>query len=215
MSSKLRTQSDIEDAMSQEFAWRKMELSSFKSMVIDDGSLRKQDTRIRAAVLMLYAHWEGFIKKIGDIYLQFVSLQQLKHKELAAPILGIIIHSMVHEAGQSSKIKPSLELVEFFRSESETRSNMAWKSAIHTKSNLNSDVLREIVMQLGLDYSRFETKEKLIDDVLVHYRNNIAHGKELTMDRDGYLALHDEVFGMMQDFYNQIDNSVANMSYRL
>ena len=122
MKSPLRTKSHLYDAMSEEFAWRKVELSGLKSMVLADQSLRKQDTRIRAAIPLLYAHWEGFIKNIGDFYLQFIANQQLKHNEMPAPFLGIVINSMVQDAGQSSKIKPCLELVEFFRSQSEARS---------------------------------------------------------------------------------------------
>jgi hypothetical protein len=128
--------------------------------------------------------------------------------------LAVVIGSMVQETGLSSKIKPCLDLVEFFRNESEARSNLVWRSAVQTKSNLSSEVLREIVLTLGLDYSRFVTKEKLLDEKLLANRNSIAHGRFLVIDTQEYLGIHDDIFGMMQDFYNQVDNASVSLAYR-
>jgi hypothetical protein len=75
-------------------------------------------------------------------------------------------------------------------------------------------VLREIALLLGLDYSRFETKEVLIDEKLLGNRNRIAHGEALLVDLNEYLSLHEEVHGVMQDFYNQIDNLAFTGSYQ-
>jgi hypothetical protein len=214
VSSKLRTPSDLQDAMSEEFAWRKVELSALKSLVIANQTPRTRDLCQRAAVTILYAHWEGFIKKIGTLYVRFVSDQQLKHSELSPCFMAVAMSSMIQEVGASSKIQPALDLVAFIREKHSTRSNIAWRSAVDTRSNLSSTVLREIVMTLGLDYSRFATKENLLDRTLLDSRNNIAHGKFLTMDTDTYLSLHDDIFGMMQDFYNQVDNAALLNAYR-
>lgn len=215
MSTKLRTQSDLADAMSTEFAWRKKELAGLKAMVIATQSPSSRDMRIRAAVTLLYAHWEGFIKNIGTLYVEFVANQRLKHNELSTSFLAVVIHSMVQEVGLSNKIKPCMELADFFRSEGEARSSLAWRSAVQTKSNLSSVVLKEIVISLGLDYSRFETKEKLLDEQLLNNRNNIAHGKDRVIREEEYIDLHGNILGMMQDFYNQIENATLTSAFRV
>ncbi len=69
-------------------------------------------------------------------------------------------------------------------------------------------------MALGLDYSRFATKEKLIDEKLLKNRNSIAHGQYLLVSFAEYIDLHDEVLGIMQDFYNQVENSAFSGGYR-
>lgn len=73
---KVRTLSDLSDAMDAEFAWRKKELHTVKSAVIANEKTANRDTYIRSAVAMLYAHWEGFIKNAGTFYLEFVSQQK-------------------------------------------------------------------------------------------------------------------------------------------
>ena len=86
---------------------------------------------------------------------------------------------------------------------------------MQAKSNLNSEVLREIVASLGLNYSPFATKEKLLDEKLLANRNSIAHGRHEVMAAKEYLSLHEDVFGLMQDFYNQVENAVLRKQYRV
>jgi hypothetical protein len=215
MSVKLRTPSDLQDAMSEEFAWRKVELSALKGLVHSNRTLRNRDLCIRAAVTILYAHWEGFVKNIGTLYVRFVSEQQLKPNELSPCFFAVAMSSIVQDVGASSKIQPALELVAYIRDQYDKRSNILWRSAVQTQSNLSSVVLREIALTLGLDYSRFSTKEKLLDERLLNNRNNIAHGRHIIIDTEEYFELHDEVFGLMQDFFNQVDNAVTMASYRL
>ncbi|RYZ75211.1 MAG: hypothetical protein EOP04_33620 [Proteobacteria bacterium] len=59
---------------------------------------------------------------------------------------------------------------------------------------------------LGLDYSLYVTKEKLVDERLLLSRNNIAHGSYLSLDAEDYLEMHGQIIGMMEAFRNQIDN---------
>jgi hypothetical protein len=107
-----------------------------------------------------------------------------------------------------------LDLVAFFRSKAASQCKINWKTGINTKANLKSSVFQEIVASLGLDYSRFATKEKLIDEKLLKNRNSIAHGRYSLVGFEEYLELHDEMYGIMQDFYNQIENSAFLGSYR-
>jgi hypothetical protein len=213
--SKIRTLSDLQAEMSTEFVWRKRELHDLKAMVNANEKSRLRDLCVRAAVPLLYAHWEGFVKRIGDAYLEFVALQRLKNDELASPFLASVIGQLVRAVAASSKIQPCLHVVSFFRSHAKARSRIKWKSAIRTKANLNSAVFREIVMTLGLDYTPFATKEKLIDEKLLSNRNSIAHGRYSLVDFAEYMNLHGEVLVMMQAFYDQVENAAVMQSYRL
>lgn len=185
-----------------------------KSLVIANEETHSRDLYIRAAVTMLYAHWEGFVKQIGGLYLEFVSRRKLKNDELSSHFLAISVSALVRKASASSKLQPCLDLVDFFRSQHGSRSNVRWKLGVPTKSNLKSEVFREIVAMLGLDYTLFATKEKLLDDRLLKNRNEIAHGQYSMVSYSEYLDLHDEVIGIMQTFYNQVDNSAYTEAYR-
>jgi len=55
-------------------------------------------------------------------------------------------------------------------------STIKFKSKVDTKSNLKSDVLRELCEIFEFDFSKFERIKSQIDQ-LVHIRNAIAHGE--------------------------------------
>jgi hypothetical protein len=214
MSRKIRTLSDLQTALADEFAWRKKELIGLKGIVAANENNYKRDLSIRAAITILYAHWEGFIKNVGTDYLEYVSRQQLKYSELGAAFVATAIGKRVRSITGNSRIQPCLDAVSFFQNEMETKCVLPGASAINTKSNLSSEVLREIVATLGLDYSRFLTKEKLIDEKLLHNRNNIAHGRFLIVTFPEYVVLHDEILALMQEFYNQVENAAHMGLYR-
>ena len=167
-----------------------------------------------AAVTLLYAHWEGSVKQAAGYYLEFVARQRLRHEQLSRHFLAMAIRRLIHNAATTTKIQPCLEVVEFFRSRLTGRSKIRAKYGVDTKSNLKSAVFREIVTCLGLDYTRFATKEKLIDEKLLANRNQIAHGQYLLVTHDDYLDLHDEVLGIMQELQDQIENAAFAGSYR-
>jgi len=210
----IRTLTELQEEMSAEFAWRKKELHQLKSMVVANENTPHRDLFIRAAITLLYAHWEGFIKRIGTAYLEFVANRRLTNDELSAPFLALSVGRLVRAVAAANTFQPCLDLVAFFRSKAASQCKINWKTGINTKANLKSSVFQEIVASLGLDYSRFATKEKLIDEKLLKNRNSIAHGRYSLVGFEEYLELHDEMYGIMQDFYNQIENSAFLGSYR-
>jgi hypothetical protein len=211
----IRSLSDLQDAMAVEFAWRKKELHGLKTMVMANEATHGRDLCIRAAITLLYAHWEGIVKQLGDCYLEFVARRKLRYDQLRDNFLAMVLRTKMHRASSAGMMERCLDVVSFFRSQSAERSNIKWKSGTETKSNLNAAVFREIVLSLGLDYSRFATKEKLLDEKLLGHRNRIAHGQYLLIGFQEYLDLHDEVIGMMQELYNQIDNAAFTGAYRI
>ena len=214
MSIGIRTLEHLQDAMAKEFVWRRKELTRLKTMVIDRRDKPDRDLFIRAAVTLLYAHWEGAVKQFGNIYLEFVARKKLRHDELPDAFLARVIKKMVRKVAEESRIEACLEVVGFFKSQLAKHSDINWESGINTKSNLKAKVFRDIILSLGLDYVRFATKEHLIDEKLLGNRNQIAHGEHCLVDIDEYIELHDEMLGMMQELYNQIENSAFTDAYR-
>jgi hypothetical protein len=210
----IRTQAQLQQFMEDEFAWRKKELLGLKSLIIEKIAKRGNQLYVRAAVTLLYAHWEGFFKKIATAYLEYVSRQRLPHKALKENFTALAISKIAIGFQAKNRMTTCVQVVDFLKNQSETTCEISWKTAINTRSNLNSEVLREIILTLGLDYTRFETKENLIDEVLLKHRNNIAHGQQLGMELDEYFKLQDEIYGLMQDFYNQVENAVVSSSFR-
>jgi hypothetical protein len=85
---------------------------------------------------------------------------------------------------------------------------------VETKSNLSSEVLKEIVYTLGLDYKEYEIKAKLIDDTLLKNRNEVAHGKFVLVDTEEFINLHTTIVELIDLFANQISNAVSAKAYK-
>lgn len=61
-----------------------------------------------------------------------------------------------------------------------------------TQSNLNSDVLQDIILTIGLEYAPYETKGKLIDERLPRSRKFDCPWQYLTMDTTEYVESHED-----------------------
>jgi hypothetical protein len=210
---KIHTAELLDDALSGDLIWRKRELTVLKQMT-ESASIERQPVLLRAAVALLYAHWEGFIKGGSAAYVEFVALQRLRNRELAPHFLALSARKLLRGAEESTRIGPHLAIVDFFLSRLDDQSILPYKDAIRTEANLSSRVLQEIFAILGLDYTPYVMKAHLIDDALLHSRNTIAHGEFLMVDLERYKQVQEEVVNMLDLFRNQLTNAALLRAFR-
>jgi len=210
----IRTVEQLFDLLSGELAWRKKELAILKSLV-EQRSLSNEHRTVllRAGVALLYAHWEGFVKAASGAYLEFVSFQRLRYQDLAPNFIALSARRLFRSASQTDKLQAHVDLAKFFMNDLGSRSTVPYKDAVNTRSNLSSQVLREILFTLGFDWTVYATKEKVIDEHLLEFRNTIAHGVYLTVTEDAYVELHRHVIEMMDTFRTQVDNAASMKLY--
>lgn len=194
--------------IAEDHIWRRKELTEMKALVqtYKDDHIRSR-ILIRAAIALLYAHWEGFVKKSSSNYLEYVASRRLPYNKLAANFVGLTLRSKFIELGASEKISGGNALAEFFCTALDQQSNVPYKNAVDTKSNLSSKVLLDILDALGLEAKQFNTRLKFIDTNLVNPRNHIAHGEVLNMSVEDYLTLHDDVLTLIETYKNEIENA--------
>jgi hypothetical protein len=209
--SKIRTQTDLSDALDKELSWRKKELSIIRSFIPKNQKKNNEtlEAAIRCGVALLYAHWEGFIKNAGTFYVEYVANLRKPFKDLSSNFVAIGLRKELQEAASSSKMFGMLKVTDTLINKLQTENSITSESAVQTKSNLSPERFKEIVQMLGLDYSLYETKEKLLGEKLVKARHEIAHGKYLPYEEKDYILIHDEVIALMEDFRTQIDNAVS------
>ena len=211
---KLRTAEQLSQKLYDDITWRKKELSEVKKLVKEpDISTQKHHLFIRSGICILYSHWEGFVKLAANAYLEYVRLQKLSYQELSSNFLALAMKDKLKEAKETNKPSFYIPVCDFFFVELNTRSSLP-KEAISTASNLSSEVFKEITSILGIDFSFYSTKSKLIDEKLLKTRNEIAHANYLLIDREEYIELHTEVIGMLDTFRNQIENAAVNEDFK-
>lgn len=209
---KLRTVAELDDAIDKETAWRKRELTTILFQA-RSARERVRPTALRAGVALLYAHWEGWIKRLAEYYIGFVSQRRLPYTELSSPFLGLAMRGKLHEMSAASVAHVHVSFVEFVRSELGNTSRFG-SATIDTKANLGSRVLRDVVGWLGLPYAPYELQEHLIDQRLLARRNTIAHGEYLDLSLTEFEQLHAEVSALLRIFTADVLNAAATGAYR-
>ena len=209
---KIRTIEQLQQHLDDDLAWRKKELTVIKSLVTTRASSAEMvNCYIRSGIALLYAHWEGFIKAASVAYLTYVAAQRLTYSDLTNNFVAIAAKRLLNEAGLSNKVTVYAKVAEFFISGLAERCSLP--TEIETKSNLSSEVLREITYTLGLDYREYEIKAKLIDEKLLKNRNEVAHGQYLLIDKELFIDLHIEIVNLLDLFSNQVSNAASTKSY--
>jgi hypothetical protein len=212
---KIRTKENLIDELSREHVWRLREISELKFLVHDPRLTRPtRDAVCRSGVALLYAHWEGFVKKSGSYFLEYVACKQCTISELKSNFVTLIVRSKINAASVSNKYSAFDDVTNYILTNQNARARIPTKNVIDTQSNLSTSVLKEILWCLGLEYDLFESKEKFIDVRLVSKRNHIAHGGASDVELDDFIEVIEEVISLMATFRNLLENSAILEQYK-
>lgn len=210
---KIRTTEQLIDILNGDLGWRKKELTNLRNN-IRTATSKSQATSLRAGTVLLYAHWEGFIKKAAETYLRFVRSHRLRLNQLDTCFLALALKQKIADFKSTPKSTSHIEFVTFMYSSLEDRAQISEDNVIKTNSNLNYATLKELLTTIGIDCTTFSTKENLIDAKLLKYRNTIAHGQHLQVDRDEYEILYREITRMLEEINNRIQNAGILKTYQ-
>jgi hypothetical protein len=211
---KIRTTEELVDHIAQDITWRKRELSELWLLIssFSDTDL-KQRIYIRCAIGFLYAHWEGFIKYCSTAFLEYLDSKKIKNEEMCSEIMALSLKRRLRKALTDNDARAYIDTVVKIRENNGSIFDINFKTAIETKDNLSSTELKKISNFLKIDYSLFATREKQIDDVLLHYRNNIVHGKNMELSKERYKELYQDVITLLETFRNCVENSATTKGY--
>lgn len=210
---KIRTVNDLNDRIDLETLWRKRELSTIRMEVEHQDGLSGA-LAIRAGVTILYAHWEGWVKSVGRLYLDFINTLKIPYNDLSPTLLATALRARMDTVHSSNKAATHLEFAEFIRAKMHEAARVP-SDMVRTELNLSSAVFSDLLCRLDIPVATFETKFHVIDRELVLRRNTIAHGEFLELDRKAYLTLHDQVRNMLFEFTNRLLNNASNQHYKV
>lgn len=112
---KIRSTAELNEAIDRALAWRKRELELLNSIIERQKRNHEEAFLFRAAIPVLYAHWEGFAKEAAVFYLEFVSRQRLTLGDLKNNFAAIACRSYFRETSESDKVAVQEKLIAFLR----------------------------------------------------------------------------------------------------
>ena len=192
---RIRSLYELTQFLDNQLSWRKRELTTLRA-IIEKSRNHEKEILVRGAICLLFAHWEGFVSGAAEAYISFVISERLKLKELTPNFIGLGLKSEIQKTGLSDKPVLYTELTERILSDLNEDFRVDSNRAINTKSNLNVDVLNDILCLIGVEPDLYLAKRPIINQRLVQNRNAIAHGGRPDM-LDDYQDLHDNVIQLI------------------
>ena len=213
MSKDNRTLDILLDNISEDWIWRIKELDDFKTALEKTKDESTKSSLIRGGITLLYAHWEGFVKKCSYNYYNFVTTKGLKLKDLNFSFVAISMRKELNDLIDSRKVVKQSKAISVLFQEFEKRGIFPDDIPLKT-SNLNFEIFEEYCTLIGVETLPFETKRQFINQRLVANRNNIAHGKYLLMDETDFKEIFEITIKLMKSFKDSIENSAALSSFK-
>ena len=208
-----RTLEELIAEVDRDLAWRKKELSALR-FVVEKSKKPVRTFLIRAAVALLYAHWEGFVKDAAGRYLRFVSMRRLSYSDLSPPFAALGIRNEARLLVNSVDPEDYILRYQAFVQRQADPSALPQDGVIETGSNLNYQHFRRILSTIGIDCAQYQTRQAMIDERLLARRNGIAHGDQVRPELGDYTELHDAVIDMLSKLREQIADAATAGAYR-
>ncbi|OHO33222.1 hypothetical protein HMPREF2656_05350 [Corynebacterium sp. HMSC034B08] len=202
----------LENKIARETGWRKKEMTTALILVKQSkGEILNYAKRV--AFVALYAHWEGWIKHVGKLYINFIDAQKLPTSELDPAFAGAVMKSKIDSVFVAESTRPHAEIAAFVR-ESWSIYNPLSESIVDTEANLGTTVLGKIVHGLNLgEYYDYSLKIQMIDQQLVKRRHTIAHGEWDVPDDSLFEQVYQDILALLDDFSDAIIEAARNKAY--
>jgi len=135
----------------------------------------------RVAIVLAYAHWEGFVKDAARAYVRLVSHKSRSLRSLTLSFQALACRQELTIAQAATRrIQPHLAVVKRFIEDLESSCHINPDSAIDTESNLTAEVFENICHCIGIDYKgNWAAQGPFIDDMFRN-RCDVAHGELFT-----------------------------------
>lgn len=209
---RIKTVYQLQEKLDKNWAWRKKEIINLINLTKFSQDIT-QNTNIRSGIVLVYAHWEGYIKQSSEYYLQFITSQNIQMKKFTPNFIAGAMTNEIVGCGQTRKVSKHAKLIEQLMKKMDEPIKIPYKSLITTQSNLSSKVLSEILLTLDLDTSPYELKFKLIDNHLLDQRNQVSHGQYLNIDLEIFLNTTEDIIFLLETFRNQLVESAKSEKY--
>ena len=169
----------------KDVVWRKKEVSTILLMENNENT----GLIVKMNILFIYSHWEGCIKNICQLYLEYVSTMKVELSKLTDNFKAIYLKGKIGEIIKSSESLTMSNELSFMESldnrlckkfRLKKKDDAKDKSILDTQSNLKYKIFESFLKITGVgEKSCLLTKQTYIDEKLLSNRNKIAHGNKV------------------------------------
>jgi hypothetical protein len=218
----------LEERLDEDLAWRKKEISTL--IFIAKGS--NEEVILKSIILLLYSHWEGYVKKSSKFYIKFICEKKIKINSLCVNFKAVALKNNITrciESKDSLTLANELNFIDCYLTLEEKNFSIKIdpdsdfdNSIVNTESNLKPKVFKNILGVLGLKYkTALQTREHYINSHLLANRNLIGHGSkfENSSQKDFSLSiadiekLKDIVFSIIDNFREELLQYIKSEYY--
>lgn len=210
----------LQDRLDKDISWRKKEISALRASSANDQESRKHI--YRAGLVMLCAHWEGFLRCSLQFYLEHVFSHRLSIKDLAPEFVAIYYFQDVIKAASAKSPgteQHHLRLAKRILEGNDIKcTKPSWK--VETGANPSSIVTSALLIdlgldkQLGLDGAAWTTTKVFIDEQILKVRNQVAHGEGRLVNHDEFTEASERVVAMCDKLSSLIICAATKKTYR-
>lgn len=210
----------LQDKLDRSASYRKKEISNLTLQIqIVEGDVK--NALLRASVLMLYAHFEGFSKEAIKIFIKHLNAQNIPVGSLQHYLQTLFYTKKIFLIKNATKKQIYNELIEdvLLRNSEYFKVNEEANGIVSTESNLNFEVLKDLLFIIGIKTEEFKllsepenksihTKQEFIDREILGVRNAIAHGEGRIVTVDQF----DEIKKFVVDYIDSLKEYIVQIS---
>lgn len=211
--SKPYTENDFSNILDYDLIWRRKELSDLKA-AIKTADEEAKSPLLRALIAMSYAHWEGYVRNCANRYFEYLTLKRRRFDEFERQVYinSVLVRLDALHKGRVS-VESRCELVNEILEGTGKRFSYVHPDLIDTRSNLSTDVVKDICRICGVDATHFDDNRTFIDVILLKRRNAIAHGQVEWIRADEIDDLVTRILALMAYFRTLLENKVYTKAY--
>lgn len=212
---------ELQARLDRELAWRKKEISGLRISAARSDADRRY--LYRAGLVLLCAHWEGFLRRAVELYVMHVFSQGLRIGELVPVFVANAFYSDVRKAGEANfpgseechiKLAKRIQL-----GTTEVCTVPTWE--VKTEANPGSEILVKLLSsvgintRLGYDEASWGTMRVFIDEQVVRDRHRVAHGDGFPVNRDEFLERAERMTKLLERLSSAVLGAAEARSYRV
>lgn len=182
-------------------------------------------------ILNVYATYEFSIKMMLLLTLEKIDKENIKVGELTNKLRALYFREGIEDLkrklnGPRTLVKEvaSEKVLTIFEHIQEDKKFTANDNMIDTKSNLNYDILCDIISYFDFDVRNIEKYKPHINS-LVHHRNNVAHGnlgfsnnlppRMMPINSNNFEVHCENVISLIKDIYIYIEDFIISEKYKI